>query len=57
MEKIRINSHFKAYWGKITPKEGDVLTVEYRGRRGYWVKLDESNKKYLVFYYEADLIS
>lgn len=56
MEKIRINSHFRGYWGKVTPKVGDVLDVVLRNRRGYLVKLDGSDEKYLVYFYEADLI-
>lgn len=54
--KIKINSKFHAYWGEITPKVGDVLTVVSRGRRGYYVKLDETDTRYLIFYYEADLV-
>lgn len=55
--KIRINSKFSAFWGKVTPKVGDIIDVERMCKDGYWVKLEGSDEKYLVFYGEADLIT
>lgn len=54
--KIRLNEYFVANWGKKTPKVGDVLDVVTKDKDGYWVKLCDSKKEYLVLYYEADLI-
>lgn len=54
--KIRLNEHFRAFWGKVTPKVGDILDVEKKDEKGYWIRLNNSKEKYLVFYCEADLI-
>lgn len=54
--KVKINSRFRAYWGPITPKVGDVVKVVKEDKRGYWVTLGDSRERYLVFRNEADLV-